>query len=217
VPTGNTDLEFPAAGLTFNSTGYEWLVITGNQAQYQGSGTINGAGSFGFLVTAQDNGGHGADLIRVEIWDRSHGNAVVYDTQPGALISAAPTTALGGGRIQVHTNGAHVASGAGGSQVPPAAGGGAGTPPAGQALTLLLAPAGTAPFVTGGGSPEQAKSSLVAQEVLGIASTGTNSAETTPPALPRSPSMVAADWLFANTVLRPGDGCWDEVISPSPW
>lgn len=105
VPTGNTDFEFPAANLNFNSTSYDWLVINGNQAQYQGSGTINGAGNYGFLVTALDNGGGSTpDDLRIKIWDKSNNNAVIYDTQPGAANTAAPTTPLGGGRIQIHTN-----------------------------------------------------------------------------------------------------------------
>jgi hypothetical protein len=113
VPTGNTDFQFPAANLTFQSTSYDWLVITTNQAQYQGSGTINGAGNYGFLVTAQDNGGGStSDKLRLKIWDKNNNNAVVYDTQPGAANTAAPTTALGGGRIQVHTNAQLVAGGA---------------------------------------------------------------------------------------------------------
>jgi hypothetical protein len=112
VPTGSTQLQFPAANLTFVSTSYDWLVITTNQAQFQGSGTINGTGNYGFLVTAQDNGGQGADKVRLMIWDKSNNNAVVYDTQPGAPTTAAPTTALGGGRIQVHTNAQLIAEGA---------------------------------------------------------------------------------------------------------
>jgi hypothetical protein len=111
VPTGNTDFQFPPANLTFQSTSYDWLVITTNQAQYQGSGTINGAGNYGFLVTALDGGGHGPDLFRLKIWDKNNSNAVVYDTQPGAPTTAAPTTALGAGRIQVHTNAQLVAGG----------------------------------------------------------------------------------------------------------
>src|SRR5262249_10640893 len=72
---------------------------------------INGAGNYGFLVTARDGGGQGSDLFRIKIWDRNNNNAVVYDTQPGAPTSAAPTTALGGGRIQVHTHAQLVAGG----------------------------------------------------------------------------------------------------------
>jgi hypothetical protein len=112
VPTGSTQFQFPAANLTFASTSYAWLVLTTSQAQFQGSGTINGAGNYGFLVTAVDNGGHGSDLFRFLISDKANSNAVVYDTRPGAPITAAPTMALGGGRIQVHTNSQLVASGA---------------------------------------------------------------------------------------------------------
>src|SRR5262249_14859790 len=44
-------------------------------------------------------------------WDKNNNNAVVYDTQPGAPTTAAPTTPLGGGRIQVHTNAQLIAGG----------------------------------------------------------------------------------------------------------
>src|SRR5262249_62048859 len=91
VPAGGTEFQFPAASLNFHATAYDWLVITGNQAQYQGSGTINGAGSYGFQVTALDNGGGSTpDDIRLKIWDKNSNNAVVYDTQPGAPSTAAP-------------------------------------------------------------------------------------------------------------------------------
>jgi hypothetical protein len=110
VPTGSTEFQFPAGNLNFHATSYDWLVITTNQAQYQGTGTINGAGNYGFLVTTMDNGGTTPDLIRMRIWDKNNNNAVVYDTQPGAPLTALPTTALGGGRIQVHTNAQLVAN-----------------------------------------------------------------------------------------------------------
>jgi hypothetical protein len=111
VPTGNTEFQFPAANLNFHATSYDWLVITTSQAQYQGAGTINGAGNYGFLATVQDNGGATSDKFRLKIWDKNSGT-VVYDTQPGAATTAAPTTALGGGRIQVHTNAQLAAGGA---------------------------------------------------------------------------------------------------------
>jgi len=90
-----------------NQVGFQ-LVITVPQAQYQGSGTINGAGNYGFFVTALDGkqpGGGGVDKFRIQIWDKSRGNAIVYDTQPGAAQTAAPTTVLGGGSIAIHSNG----------------------------------------------------------------------------------------------------------------
>src|SRR5262249_6186569 len=49
TPDGDTEFHFQAANLNFHTTSYEWLVITSPQAQYQGSGTINGAGNYGFL------------------------------------------------------------------------------------------------------------------------------------------------------------------------
>jgi hypothetical protein len=104
VPTGNTEFQFQAAGFNFKSTEYEWLVIAGPKAQYKGSGTINGAGEYGFLLTAIDgsvNGGGGIDKFRLKAWDKSTGN-VIYDNQTGASETADPATALGGGSIVIH-------------------------------------------------------------------------------------------------------------------
>ena len=45
----------PKAGdLNFHSSSYDWLVIAGARAQFMGVGTINGAGSYGFMLTAID-------------------------------------------------------------------------------------------------------------------------------------------------------------------
>ena len=105
VPTGETEFQFKAGNLNFHSTSYDWLVISGARAQYKGSGTINGQGDYGFLLTAVDgqaNGGGGADKFRIKITDKATG-AVIYDNQVGAADDAAPTTALGGGSIVIHT------------------------------------------------------------------------------------------------------------------
>jgi hypothetical protein len=83
---------------------YEWLVIAGAKAQYKGSGTINGAGDYGFMLTAIDgsaSGGGGVDKFRLKVWDKTT-SAVIYDNQTGAADSADPTTALGGGSIVIH-------------------------------------------------------------------------------------------------------------------
>ncbi|HEX6965175.1 MAG TPA: PKD domain-containing protein [Gemmatimonadaceae bacterium] len=103
IPTGNLQFHFAAGSLDFESTSGEWLVITGARAQYQGAGTINGAGSYGVLFTAidgQTNGGH-ADAFRIKIWDRATG-AVVYDNQMGASDDSGAATLLGGGSITIH-------------------------------------------------------------------------------------------------------------------
>jgi hypothetical protein len=104
VPTGNTEFQFQTANFNFKSTEYEWLVIAGAKAQYKGSGTINGQGDYGFLLTAIDgsvNGGGGVDKLRLKVWDKSTGN-VIYDNQTGASETADPTTALGGGSVVIH-------------------------------------------------------------------------------------------------------------------
>jgi hypothetical protein len=56
--------------LNFHSDTYEWLVIAGAQAQFKGIGTINGEGSYKFILTAVDgalNSGSGADKFRIKI------------------------------------------------------------------------------------------------------------------------------------------------------
>jgi uncharacterized repeat protein (TIGR01451 family) len=105
LPSGNTEFQFQAASLTFRSTTFDWLVVAGARAQFKGSGTINGSGSYGFLLTANDgevNGGGGTDRFRIKIWNLATG-AVVYDNQIGAADGADPTTQLGGGGIVIHS------------------------------------------------------------------------------------------------------------------
>lgn len=60
TPSGNTEFQFQAAKLQFFSNNYDWLVVGGARAQYKGTGTINGAGTYKFMLTAVDgqiNGG----------------------------------------------------------------------------------------------------------------------------------------------------------------
>lgn len=103
TPTGNTEFQFKVGNLNFSSTSYEWLVVAGARAQYKGVGTINGSGSYRFMLTAIDgeiNGGGGADKFRIRIW--SDGGGLMYDNQMNAPDSADPTTTLGGGNIVIH-------------------------------------------------------------------------------------------------------------------
>jgi len=108
IPIGETEFQFKAADFDFHSAVFEWLVISGARAQYKGSGTINGAGDYGFMLTAIDgqlNGGGGTDRFRIKIVNKST-NAVVYDNQMGMPDSGDPTTVLGGGSIVIHQAGA---------------------------------------------------------------------------------------------------------------
>jgi PKD repeat protein len=103
VPTGQTEFQFKVANLNFKSTSYEWLVVAGAKAQYKGIGTINGAGTYRFMLTAIDGdllaGGKGLDKFRIRIWDD---NGLIYDNQLNAPDTADPTTVLGGGSIVIH-------------------------------------------------------------------------------------------------------------------
>jgi PKD repeat protein len=84
VPSGDTAFEFSAGDLKFRSTSYEWLVISGSTARFKGVGTINGAGEFGFILSAVDadlnrNDSFTDDLFRIKIWHVATGETV-YDT-----------------------------------------------------------------------------------------------------------------------------------------
>lgn len=104
VPTGQTEFQFKVASLNFHSTSYDWLIIAGAKAQYKGSGTINGSGDYRFMLTGIDgqiNGGGGVDKFRIKIWEKAT-DAIIYDNQIGADITADPTTAIAGGSIVIH-------------------------------------------------------------------------------------------------------------------
>ena len=111
VPTGETEFQFQVATMNFHSTSYDWLTVSGARAQYKGTGTVNGTGSYGFMLTAIDgdvSGGGGIDKFRIKIWDNNNGGLIVYDNQlPSGTCTdtsdtATPCTAIGGGSIVIH-------------------------------------------------------------------------------------------------------------------
>jgi hypothetical protein len=79
VPSGNATFDYAAAKLKFRSTSSDWLVVTDSEAQYQGSGTVNGTGGYGFRITVTDS----PDTYRIKIWKKSTGD-VVYDNRTGS-------------------------------------------------------------------------------------------------------------------------------------
>ena len=104
APSGQTEFRFKVADFAFHSTAYEWLVCGGPKCQYKGTGTVNGQGGYGFLLSAIDGalpGGGGQDKLRMKVWDQFTGQ-VVYDNQLGADEFADPTTVIGGGSIVIH-------------------------------------------------------------------------------------------------------------------
>lgn len=105
TPDGQTQFQFHAAGFNFHSTSYDWLVVAGPKAQYKGSGTVNGGGEYGFMLTASDGqvtGGGGVDRFRLKIWDKTTGD-VVYDNQSGDSDLSSASDAIEGGSIVIHT------------------------------------------------------------------------------------------------------------------
>jgi hypothetical protein len=105
TPEGQTEFQFQVADLNFHSDSYEWLVVAGHNAMYKGTGTINGTGNYGFLISAIDEDltpSTDVDLFRIKIWDRESEDAIVYDNQMGDDEDADPATAIGGGNIKIH-------------------------------------------------------------------------------------------------------------------
>jgi uncharacterized repeat protein (TIGR01451 family) len=105
VPTGQTEFNFQAGDFNFHSENYTWLVVSGYKAQFKGTGTINGSGSYSFTLTAYDGditGGGGTDRFRIRITDGT--GTVIFDNrngQPTDMDTANPE-ALSGGSIVIH-------------------------------------------------------------------------------------------------------------------
>ncbi|MGV3586477.1 MAG: T9SS type A sorting domain-containing protein, partial [Adhaeribacter sp.] len=120
VPTGETEFEFQVGGMKFQSTSYDWLVVSGATAKYKGKGTVtlpNGRvlNNCGFLLAATDGavlGGTNPDRFRIKIWEiTSTGDKLVYDNQvtknaDGTFSydadNADATTAIATGSIVIH-------------------------------------------------------------------------------------------------------------------
>jgi hypothetical protein len=103
-PTGQTEFQFKVADLNFHSDTYEWLIVAGARAQYKGTGTINGAGNYGFMLTAIDaklTPSTDDDKFRIKIWDKDS-DTTVYDNQMGGADDVQPATEIGGGNIVIH-------------------------------------------------------------------------------------------------------------------
>jgi len=102
VPEGQTEFQLHFASFNFQSTSYQWLVVSANgtKAQYKGNGTVNGNGSYGFLLTAYDE----PDKFRIKIWNTAT-SVIVYDNRAGTSedIDAADPQAIAGGSIVIHT------------------------------------------------------------------------------------------------------------------
>jgi Tol biopolymer transport system component len=96
LPDGNAQFVFRAGDLSFHSTAYEWLIVnrSGENAQFKGSGQVNGESGYQFMIWAgSGTGPNGGDTFRIKIW-ADDGGGDVYDNNSNQEID--------GGRIMIH-------------------------------------------------------------------------------------------------------------------
>ncbi|MEP6694116.1 MAG: hypothetical protein ABJB39_05690, partial [Chloroflexota bacterium] len=92
APTGSLLLQLKEANLDLRATSFDWLLITtegaGKRAEFTGTTTINGSGSYTFRVIARDQ--PAGDTFFIEVRDAN------------GLLKASISGSLGGGSIKVH-------------------------------------------------------------------------------------------------------------------
>jgi len=105
VPTGKVKFHFKKGNIKFKAKEYDWLVINGSRALFQGTGSIKKSGDYRFLVSAIDGDlidSGTEDKLRLKIWEIANPDNIVYDNEIGVPELDNPTTELGGGSIVIH-------------------------------------------------------------------------------------------------------------------
>ena len=101
VDTTDTSHFTLPGGAVLVSTAYDWLTVSGKDASLQGEGSLDGVSGYTFRVVVHDGGSPAkSDRLRLVVWDPD--GEVVYDSQPGDPLTAAPTTKLLSGSVTVH-------------------------------------------------------------------------------------------------------------------
>ena len=107
-PTGAALLVLNSRHVLFSNS-LNWLVIKGNRAALQGTGTVNGRGRYKFVATVEDGKGGGlndlGDQIRVQVWDLDAYGALVYDNAASTSQRLSLTQQLpgiGGGQVLIN-------------------------------------------------------------------------------------------------------------------
>ena len=102
-PKGKTKFEFKDAGLKLTEEGFDWLILSGARAEYQGYGELkNQDGLYGFHVIAIDgdldpNDAFPIDEFGIRIWDLDTGDDI-YNT---AAAGQGLTLPLSKGKIKI--------------------------------------------------------------------------------------------------------------------
>ena len=93
----------------FASNSVYWLIVRDVDAKFQGTGTINDAGDYSFIVTLTDiekTEPKTKDKIRIKIWDNADGS-IVYDNLPSESDHSFETETIGNGSIVIHKKGSN--------------------------------------------------------------------------------------------------------------
>lgn len=99
-PASTVKFEFKAGDLEFESTSNEFIVVSGSNAMYRGTGTLNGGGNYRFLLNVTDGS---PDRVRIQIVDTTPvTGGIVYDNEMGKSEYEPPGVAVGGGNVAVH-------------------------------------------------------------------------------------------------------------------
>jgi beta-xylosidase/uncharacterized protein YjdB len=85
-PVGETTFRFRK--MTFQSVHYDWLVVSGAEVRFRGTGEVDGRSGYAFMVTALDGdaaGAAGTDSFEIKIWHEASGE-VIYHNPGGTPI-----------------------------------------------------------------------------------------------------------------------------------
>lgn len=107
TPAGVVRFHLRAAGLSFRSTGLDWMVVDGARAGIAGSGTLDRRGAYRFALTLVDAdvlGLRHADRYRIRLWSVVDGiEQVVYDNQIDAAgIGTVDEGSVVRGNVRIH-------------------------------------------------------------------------------------------------------------------
>ena len=80
-PSGSVNVSSNVVGIHLQSSSLDWLVVSGYQFEFQGTGTFNGSSGFSFSLSGTAPSGK-QDTLRVRVWDST--GHVVYDNEPSA-------------------------------------------------------------------------------------------------------------------------------------
>ena len=100
TPSGNILMNFRLGELRLKGKAFDWLMVAGNRAQFEGTGTINGEGSYGFLITVIDDNRRGRlaeHRLRIKIWDADTGIVIYEWRSPEPLPIPSPRARHGAG------------------------------------------------------------------------------------------------------------------------